>query len=68
MIIASLYCLWCATQIYVVQPRRPAVGEEADLGVLVFLFIYFFTPHSLCILSMNNPKDNYHDVVEQLPL
>ncbi|XP_021718966.1 uncharacterized protein LOC110686666 isoform X2 [Chenopodium quinoa] len=64
--IAALYCLWCASQIYLVQPRRPAVGEEADLGVLVFLFMYFFFPHSLCIRSMN-PK-NYHDVEEQLPL
>ncbi|OIW17722.1 hypothetical protein TanjilG_29072 [Lupinus angustifolius] len=51
--IASLYCLWCAIQIYWMKPRRPAVGEEADLGVLVFLAIYFFLPYSLCIMSMN---------------
>ncbi|PKI59150.1 uncharacterized protein LOC116189020 [Punica granatum] len=53
LVIASLYCLWCVTQIYWVDPRRPAVGEEADLGVLVFLATYFFLPHGLCILSMN---------------
>lgn len=64
LIIATLYCLWCASQIYWVDPRRPAVGEEADLGVLVFLAVYFFLPHSLCIMSLN-PK--HHDV-EQLPL
>ncbi|KAE9601442.1 hypothetical protein Lal_00023737 [Lupinus albus] len=51
--IASLYSLWCAIQIYWMKPRRPAVGEEADLGVLVFLAIYFFLPYSLCIMSMN---------------
>ncbi|KAH1030237.1 hypothetical protein J1N35_046129 [Gossypium stocksii] len=54
MIIASLYSLWCASQIYWANPRRPAVGEEADLGVLVFLATYFLLPHGLCILSMNS--------------
>ncbi|CAK9169373.1 unnamed protein product [Ilex paraguariensis] len=63
VIIASLYCLWCASQIYLVSPRRPPVGEEADLGVLVFLGIYFFLPHCLCIMSMNSK-----DTAEQLPL
>ncbi|XP_056170236.1 uncharacterized protein LOC115691740 isoform X2 [Syzygium oleosum] len=56
-IIGSLYCVWCASQIYWVNPRRAAVGEEADLGILVFMATYFFLPHGLCILSMN-PKDN----------
>ncbi|KAJ7945891.1 1-deoxy-D-xylulose-5-phosphate synthase [Quillaja saponaria] len=56
LIIASLYCLWCANQIYWISPRRAPVGEEADLGVLIFLAIYFFLPHGLCILSMY-PKD-----------
>ncbi|KAL9264651.1 hypothetical protein AKJ16_DCAP06362 [Drosera capensis] len=64
--IATLYCFWCASQIYFVKPRRPAVGEEADLGVLVFLFLYFFVPHYLCIASMNSR--DYHDSSEQLPL
>lgn len=64
IIIAFLYCLWCASQIYLVSPHRPAVGEEADLGVLVFLFVYFFLPHYLCIASMNS-KDY---ATEQLPL
>ncbi|ESW27401.1 hypothetical protein PHAVU_003G198900 [Phaseolus vulgaris] len=54
--IASLYCFWCAIQIYWISPRRPAVGEEADLGVLVFLAVYFFLPYGLCIMSMS-PKD-----------
>ncbi|XP_017973858.1 PREDICTED: uncharacterized protein LOC18603872 isoform X2 [Theobroma cacao] len=64
LIIASLYCLWCASQVYWVNPRRPAVGEEADLGVLVFLATYFFLPHCLCILSMDS--EDIH--TEQLPL
>ncbi|XP_044484293.1 uncharacterized protein LOC123210135 [Mangifera indica] len=53
LIIASLYCLWCASQIYWVSPRRAPVGEEADLGVLIFMAIYFFVPHCLCIMSTN---------------
>ncbi|XP_057952596.1 uncharacterized protein LOC131146818 isoform X1 [Malania oleifera] len=61
--VAALYSLWCASQIYWVKPRQPAVGEEADLGVIVFLAIYFFLPHSLCIMAMN-PKDLD---MEQLP-
>lgn len=64
IIIAVLYGLWCASQIYLVKPRRPAVGEEADLGVLVFLFVYFFLPHYLCIASMSS-KDY---TAEPLPL
>ncbi|KAH6757021.1 hypothetical protein C2S52_022007 [Perilla frutescens var. hirtella] len=64
--VAIAYCLWCASQIYLVRPRRPAVGEEADLGVLVFLGIFFFFPHWLCILSMN-PREIV-DSKEQLPL
>ncbi|CAI9753924.1 unnamed protein product [Fraxinus pennsylvanica] len=64
--VASLYCLWCVSQIYLITPRRAAVGEEADLGVLVFLGIYFFFPHWLCILSMN-PRE-FIDSAEQLPL
>ncbi|KAK9926915.1 hypothetical protein M0R45_024123 [Rubus argutus] len=63
IIIASLYCLWCASQIYLISPRRPAVGEEADLGVLVFLAAYLFFPHFLCILSMHSRG---HDAL-QLP-
>ncbi|KAK7265705.1 hypothetical protein RJT34_33328 [Clitoria ternatea] len=64
MAIASLYCLWCAIQIYWITPRRAAVGEEADLGVLVFLAVFFFVPYALCVMSMY-PKD--HDT-NQIPL
>eukprot|EP00262_Sarcandra_glabra_P018833 TRINITY_DN6905_c0_g1_i1.p1 TRINITY_DN6905_c0_g1~~TRINITY_DN6905_c0_g1_i1.p1 ORF type:complete len:264 (+),score=9.49 TRINITY_DN6905_c0_g1_i1:75-866(+) len=66
IVIISLYCLWCASQIYWINPPRPAVGEEADLGVLVFLSVYFFLPYGLCIMSMN-PKE-YIDSTEQIPL
>ena len=64
LFIAFLYCLWCASQIYWISPRRPAVGEEADLGVLIFLATFFFLPHGLCIMSMF-PKDLNTD---QIPL
>ncbi|KAL0416998.1 UNVERIFIED_CONTAM: hypothetical protein Slati_3531700 [Sesamum latifolium] len=66
LVIASAYCLWCASQIYLISPRRPAVGEEADLGVLVFLAVFFFLPHWLCVLSMNSR--DVVDSAEQLPL
>nr|XP_043617714.1 uncharacterized protein LOC122589485 [Erigeron canadensis] len=56
IVIASLYCVWCVSQIYFVNPPRPAVGEEADLGVILFLAVYFFLPHSLCIMSMHPPE------------
>uniref|UniRef100_A0A1D1YXS3 Polyprotein n=1 Tax=Anthurium amnicola TaxID=1678845 RepID=A0A1D1YXS3_9ARAE len=64
--IMSLYCLWCSSQIYWLNPPQPAVGEEADLGVIVFLAVYFFLPHSMCILSMNSKE--YLDSSGQLPL
>lgn len=66
LVVAVAYCLWCASQIYVVRPRRPAVGEEADLGVLVFLGIFFFFPHWLCVLSMNTKETV--ESADQLPL
>ncbi|CAI0398800.1 unnamed protein product [Linum tenue] len=62
--IAICYCLWCASQIYWVKPRRPAIGEEADLGVVIFLAVYFFLPHFFCSLSLN-PRDHQS---QQLPL
>jgi hypothetical protein len=57
LVIAFLYCMWCASQIYLRQPSQPAIGEEADLGVIIFLSIYLFLPHGLCVLSMNQ-KDS----------
>lgn len=67
LVIIGLYCLWCISQIYWRNPPHPAVGEEADLGVLVFLTIYFFLPHSCCILSMNT-RDYLDATTAQLPL
>ncbi|KAJ0965453.1 hypothetical protein J5N97_026591 [Dioscorea zingiberensis] len=66
LVIGSLYCLWCTSQIYWRDPPQPAIGEEADLGVLIFLAVYFFLPHGLCIFSINQ---KYHpDASDQLPL
>ncbi|EYU42549.1 hypothetical protein ABFS82_09G024200 [Erythranthe guttata] len=67
LVVAIVYCVWCGTQIYLVSPRRPAVGEEADLGVLVFLGVFFFLPLWLCILSMNSTRDVI-DYADQVPL
>ncbi|KAI3991685.1 hypothetical protein MKX01_038083 [Papaver californicum] len=50
LVIASLYCVWCASRLYLRNPPQPAVGQETDLGVIVFLAIYFFLPHSLSCL------------------
>jgi len=70
LLIASLYCLWCASQIYWRYPPQPAIGEEADLGVLIFLIVYFFLPHSLCILSLNPKEESSTDISDKqlLPL
>lgn len=66
LMIATLYCMWCASQIYLRQPPQPAIGEEADLGVIIFLAIYLFLPHGLCFLSMN--QKDYTDALNELPL
>ncbi|KAI9074515.1 hypothetical protein K1719_043514 [Acacia pycnantha] len=67
LFIACLYCLWCAIQIYMINPRRPAVGEEADLGVVVFLATFFFLPHELVqsrisclILTLHSSMPSLH--------
>lgn len=59
LVVGIAYCLWCWSQIYLVTPRRAPVGEEADLGVLVFLGVFFFLPHWFCIISMNPLKDDF---------
>ncbi|KAK6924877.1 hypothetical protein RJ641_009203 [Dillenia turbinata] len=46
------HCKPILLMIYWVNPRRAPVGEEPDLGILVFLAVCFFLPHYLCILSM----------------
>ncbi|KAF9606935.1 hypothetical protein IFM89_030233 [Coptis chinensis] len=66
LIIASLYCLWCACQKYWRNPPQPAIGEEADLGVIAFLAVYFFLPHSLCIISMNSKY--FYDATQEVGL
>ncbi|KAI4336119.1 hypothetical protein L6164_014688 [Bauhinia variegata] len=66
LLIAIFYCLWCASQIYWTNPRRPPVGEEADLGVLVFLATYFFLPHGLCMISMN--RKDADAIADQIPI
>eukprot|EP00898_Chlorokybus_atmophyticus_P001104 jgi/Chlat1/1995/Chrsp158S02287 len=54
--VAVLYVLWCAHRMYWTHPRQPAVGEEADLGVLVFLGLYFFLPLWLCLHAMHEKR------------
>lgn len=66
LVIATLYCMWCASQIYLRKPPQPAIGEEADLGVIIFLAIYLFLPHGLCVLSMN--QKDYTEALDELPL
>lgn len=66
LVIATLYCMWCASQIYLRNPPQPAIGEEADLGVIIFLAIYLFLPHGLCVLSMN--QKDYNEALDGLPL
>lgn len=54
--VVSLYCLWCIQRTYWSTPRLPALGEEADLGVLVYLGLFFFLPHYLC-LAATHPRE-----------
>ncbi|XP_042425329.1 uncharacterized protein LOC122012753 [Zingiber officinale] len=65
LFIAALYCIWCASQIYWRNPPQPAIGEEADLGVVIFMSLYFFLPHCLCLLSMN--QRDHPETADQLP-
>ena len=37
------------------------MGEEADLGVIVFLALFFFLPHSLCIAAMSEREGEGND-------
>lgn len=53
---SGLYMLWCYYRMYLVTPRVPAVGEEADLGVLYFVWVYILLPLGLCSLSMNRKE------------
>eukprot|EP00850_Spirogloea_muscicola_P020247 SM000211S06617 [mRNA] locus=s211:25842:27497:+ [translate_table: standard] len=55
LVIGSLHCLWCSFQLYVRKPRRAALGEEADLGVITFLAVFFFLPYILCLASLHSP-------------
>ena len=56
-IISGLYMLWCFYCMYITTPRVPAVGEEADLGVLYYVWIYILLPLGLCSMS-KNMKEN----------
>lgn len=49
--LSALYMLWCVFRTYVLVPRKPAVGEEADLGVLFYIWTYLLLPLVLCNLS-----------------
>eukprot|EP00899_Mesostigma_viride_P019658 jgi/Mesvir1/27694/Mv07409-RA.1 len=51
--VAALYTSWCLFLTYGVTPRRPAMGEEPDLGVIPFLALFFFLPSILCHVSMH---------------
>eukprot|EP00963_Diacronema_lutheri_P009058 scaffold803_cov367-Pavlova_lutheri.AAC.3 len=53
---SGVYVLWCYYCMYLVSPRVPAVGEEADLGVLYFVWVYILLPLGLCSLSMNRKE------------
>ncbi|VAH33212.1 unnamed protein product [Triticum turgidum subsp. durum] len=39
LVIATLYCMWCASQIYLRNPPQPAIGEEyaKDSTILMLL-------------------------------
>lgn len=49
--VTAVYLAFLCVKVYWIHPRGPAVGEEADLGVVVFLAIYVFAPLVLCLYS-----------------
>ena len=49
--VTVLYCTYLYAKVYWIVPRGPAVGEEADLGVIVFLAAYVFAPLLLCLYA-----------------
>jgi hypothetical protein len=38
----------------IVLGKKAVVGEEADLGVLIFIIGFHFLPFILCLLSISN--------------
>ncbi|KAK9811918.1 hypothetical protein WJX72_012383 [[Myrmecia] bisecta] len=48
----SLYSLWCYYRVYLTKPRAPALGEEADLGILVYVVSFWLLPFALCAASV----------------
>ena len=52
-VFTAMYLLYLWIRI---QHGLPAIGEEADFGVVTFLSIFLFFPIFLCILSTKNGK------------
>lgn len=53
-LVASGYVKWL--EFYKTSWKRPGIGEEADVGVIIFMAKYFVLPHLLCLLSMHRDQ------------
>ncbi|CAF4727571.1 unnamed protein product [Rotaria sp. Silwood1] len=53
VLVFSLYFIFLIISIIILK-KKAVVGEEADLGVLVFIIDFHFLPFILCLLSIHN--------------
>jgi hypothetical protein len=53
LIVFSLYFIFLIIS-QIILEKKAIVGEEADLGVLVFIIGFYFLPFILCLLSIPN--------------
>eukprot|EP01105_Mastigella_eilhardi_P000672 TRINITY_DN10819_c0_g1_i1.p1 TRINITY_DN10819_c0_g1~~TRINITY_DN10819_c0_g1_i1.p1 ORF type:complete len:257 (-),score=65.43 TRINITY_DN10819_c0_g1_i1:51-821(-) len=49
--VCTAYLSWFAWKLYGTQPRAPVMGEEADLGVIVFELLFRALPLLMCVAS-----------------
>lgn len=42
---------------HITLPTEPLMGEECDLGTLIFIPFFYFLPLVLCALSLNKQED-----------
>ncbi len=54
IVIAALYVTYLAIRL-AIWPELPAVGEEADLGIVIFTAVFLFLPMVLCTAAMHPP-------------
>nr|XP_011464517.1 PREDICTED: uncharacterized protein LOC101301979 [Fragaria vesca subsp. vesca] len=52
--VASVYVKFL--EVYKTSTQYSGIGEEADVGVVIFMATYFLAPHLMCILAMHQEE------------